>query len=292
MNGFRIGLASLAAGALIFGGALAATAAQEGDAQVRVVHASPDAPAVDVFVNGDRAIENLAFGEATDLIPLPAGEYDVAVAPTGAPIEDAVITATLALEADAAYNVAATGTIAEGTLGPQVYPIDVAPLADGQARVRAVHASPDAPAVDVAVAGGPVLFSSVEFPNASDYADVDAGTYDLEVRPAGTADVALALDGVQLDAGTVYDVFAIGTLADGTLQALPLAATPSGVGAAELPSTTEAARAAAGEAPHTVPDSGIGTAFSDGGTSWLALAAAVVAIGAGAMAFRGRFAGR
>jgi hypothetical protein len=292
MRSLRNVLASLAVAGLVFGGSLVPANAQEDDAQVRVVHASPDAPAVDVFVNGDRAIENLSFGEATDLIALPAGEYDVAVAPTGAPIEDAVISATLPLEAEAAYAVAATGTIADGTLGPQVYPIDVAPLADGQARVRAIHASPDAPAVDVAVAGGPVLFSNVEFPNATDYAEVDAGTYDLEVRPAGTEDVALALDGVQLDSGTIYDVFAIGTLADGTLQALPLTAVPSGVGAGELPASTEAAPAAAGDAPHTMPDSGIGTAFSAGGTSWMALAAAVLASAAGALALRGRFASR
>lgn len=286
MGRLRVGMVSMALGALLVGGIASPAAAQDEDAQVRVVHASPDAPAVDVFVNGDRAIENLAFGEATDLIPLPAGEYDVAVAPTGATIEDAVINATLPLEAGAAYNVAATGTIADGTLGPQVYPIDVSPLEEGKARVRAIHASPDAPAVDVAVAGGPVLFSDVEFPNATDFAAVDAGTYDLEVRPAGTEDVALALDGVQFDAGTIYDVFAIGTLADGTLQALPLTATPSGVGAGAT------AAAAPAEAPHTMPDSGVGTMLGDGGTPWLAVAAAAAALVAGSFALRGRFASR
>jgi hypothetical protein len=256
---------------------------------VRVVHMSPDAPAVDVLVNGRPAITNLAFKEASAYASLPGGTYDVAVTPAGQN-NTVVLAAPLPVTAGQDVTVVAVGRLAE--IGVLALIDDNTAPAAGNAKVRFVHASPDAPAVDVAVAGGPVLFSSVEFPNASDYADVDAGTYDLEVRPAGTEDVALALDGVQLDAGTVYDVFAIGTLADGTLQALPLAATPSGVGAAELPSTTEAAPAAAGEAPHTMPDSGIGTAFSDGGTSWLALAAAVVAIGAGAMAFRGRFAGR
>jgi hypothetical protein len=35
-------------------------------APLRVVHASPDAPAVDVWLNGSLAISNLAFGEATE----------------------------------------------------------------------------------------------------------------------------------------------------------------------------------------------------------------------------------
>jgi hypothetical protein len=70
------------------------------------------------------------------------------------------------------------------------------------------------------VTGGDVLIPGLEFPNASDELVVPAGSYDLEVRPAGTTDVALALPGVVLEAGMTYDVFAIGTLADGTLTVL------------------------------------------------------------------------
>ncbi|HEV2128529.1 MAG TPA: DUF4397 domain-containing protein [Thermomicrobiales bacterium] len=88
-----------------------------------------------------------------------------------------------------------------------------------------IHASPDAPAVDIAVADGDVLIESLEFPNASDYLEVPAGTYDLEVCPAGTTDVALDLPGVELEAGMVYDVFAIGQLADETLTVLIVPAT-------------------------------------------------------------------
>jgi hypothetical protein len=44
------------------------------EAKVRVVHASPDAPAVDVWVNGQVAISGLAFGEATDYVALAGGD--------------------------------------------------------------------------------------------------------------------------------------------------------------------------------------------------------------------------
>ena len=37
------------------------------DARVRVVHASPDAPAVDVLVEGTRALTNVDFGEVTEM---------------------------------------------------------------------------------------------------------------------------------------------------------------------------------------------------------------------------------
>lgn len=153
---------------------LNAATAHADEAQVRVVHASPDAPAVDIYVNGEVAIEGLEFGSASDPTMLPAGEYQVQVAPAGTSADAAVIDATLTLEGGIAYDVAAVGLLSE--IQAQVYTLDLSTIDDGKARVRAVHASPDVPAVGVAVADGPVLFQGAEFPNAIDCADVDAGT--------------------------------------------------------------------------------------------------------------------
>ena len=197
-----------------------AASAQSDNAWVRIVHASPDAPAVDVWVNGEVAISGLAFGEATDYIELPGGDYDVAVTPAGAGAEDAVIEATLTLENGAAYTVAAVGELA--MIEPLVLQDNLAAPAEGMAHVRVVHAAPDAPAVDVAVADGPVLIEGLAFKSASDYLPVEAMTYDLEVRPAGTEDVAIDVAGFNAEAGTVYTVMAIGLAGDGSLSVLPL----------------------------------------------------------------------
>ena len=83
--------------------------------------------------------------------------------------------------------------------------------------MRFVHTSADAPDVDVAVTAGPVLFGDVPFRGASSYANVDSGSYDLEVRVAGTETVALPLP-EWTERGTNYTVFAIGLLADGSLK--------------------------------------------------------------------------
>ena len=113
--------------------------------------------------------------------------------------------------------------------------------------------------------------------DAADFVEVAAGTYDLEVRPAGT----------------VYDVFAIGTLADGTLQALPLTAPASGVGA-ELPAVTEAQGAvdAAGEAVHIMPHTDIGADLASGWANWLAILSTLIAAVMGTLALRFRFSSR
>jgi hypothetical protein len=190
----------------------------ETDACVNVIHASPDAPAVDIWVNGEVALSGVAFGDFSGWIALPAGEYQIQVTPAGAGPESVVIDASVAIESGTAYHIAATGFVAE--IAPQIYQADLSQAADGSARVRVIHTSPDAPAVDIAIAGGDVIIPALEFPYASDFLEVPAGTYDLDVRAAGTTDVALSLPGVTLDAGMAYDVFAIGQLSDGSLTVL------------------------------------------------------------------------
>ena len=186
---------------------------------VRVVHLSPDAPPVDILVNGQPAITGLAFPMASEYAALPADTYAVAVTPAGAN-DQVVLEAQLPVTADADATVVAVGRLA--ALELLVLADDNAAPAPGMAKVRVVHAAPDAPAVDIAVAGGPVLFADIAFKQDGGYAMVPAGTYDLEVRVAGTETVALALPGVTLGDGQIVTVFAAGLLADGSLTAIPV----------------------------------------------------------------------
>ena len=187
-------------------------------ANVRVAHASPDAPAVDVLVNDSAAFSNLTFAGVTAYANLLADTYNIKVVPTGA-TTPVVIEADLPLAASTDYTVAAVNNLA--SIEALVFVDDNSAPAAGKAHVRFIHLSLDAPAVDVAVTSGPVLFSNVAFKEASSYLPVDAGTYDLEVRLAGTSTVVLAVPGVTLQDGKVYTVFAEG-LAAGTpaLQAV------------------------------------------------------------------------
>jgi hypothetical protein len=175
-------------------------------ANVRVIHASPDAPAVDVFVNDGLAFSNLGFTGITGYAGLPAATYDIKVTPFGDP-STVVIEADLGLMAGTDYSVLAVNTLAN--IEPLVL-IGDNTLDPDAARVRFVHASPDAPAVDIAVAGGPVLFSNIAFTEVGDYLSVPGGSYDLEVRLAGQDTVVLDLPGIALMDGTVYTVFAMG----------------------------------------------------------------------------------
>ena len=189
----------------------AASAQTANEARIRVLHASPDAPAVDIFLDGQKAVTNLAFDSITDYVNVPAGEHTVKV--FAAPSDGngtAVIDATVTLSASTDYTIAAVGKLSE--IAPLVLMDDNKAPAEGQAKLRFVHASPDAPAVDIFAEGAGVVVPNAAFKDASGYLNLAAGTYNLQVRAAGTETVALNLPGITLEKGNVYTAFAVGLL--------------------------------------------------------------------------------
>jgi hypothetical protein len=129
-----------------------------------------------------------------------------------------VINADLALSKDQNYSVFAIDSVSK--ISALVLTDDLTAPASGKAHVRFVHLSPNAPAVDVALTGGAVVFGNKAFKDYTAFTPLDAGTYNLEVRVAGTSTVALPLPGITLQAGKIYTVFAKGFLGGTGSEAL------------------------------------------------------------------------
>ena len=129
--------------------------------------------------------------------------------------------------------------------------------------MRVIHFSADAPAVDVAVTGtapADAVVKNLAYPTATGYLDLPAGTYDLEIRLAGTTTVALPLPDVAIADCKAYSVFAVGSAAspavggnalqvvaavDATATATVPAAPPTDVAPTVSPSAADAGPAAA-----------------------------------------------
>jgi hypothetical protein len=184
--------------------------------RVMAVHASPDAPAVDLLVDGSVAGSGLAFPSNTAYLAVSSGTRNLKVNVGGT--TTTVVDANLPVAAGASYTVFATDSVTR--IAPLVLTDDLATPASGKAHVRFVHLSPNAPAVDVAVQGGGVLFGNRAFKQFTSFTPVDAGTYDLEVRLAGTGTVVLPLPGIALAPGKIYTVFARGFVGAAGAQAL------------------------------------------------------------------------
>jgi len=90
----------------------------EGDEQattyVRVVHASPDAPAVDVRVENETVLSNVSFGDVSDYLELESGTYNVSIV-TADEDETVVLDTNVTFEPRTVTTLAASGEISEDT---------------------------------------------------------------------------------------------------------------------------------------------------------------------------------
>ncbi|MBW3633079.1 MAG: DUF4397 domain-containing protein [Chloroflexi bacterium] len=194
-----------------------------GDACLRFVHASPDAPPVDVYLNDAIISQNLGFGTATTYVAVPSGEgRDVRVVATGSPVEGAVIDTPLDFEPGQAYEMLIAGTGED--LDLTVTGTDLRPVPEGQARLRVIHASPDLGGVDIGLPPVETLFEGINFGEATNYVVIDAGTYPIEIRPTGEdLMVALRTD-ASIEEGMSYDLVVLGRPANRSLRFLALRA--------------------------------------------------------------------
>ena len=181
-------------------------------AQLRVVHASPDAPNVDVLLDNAPVLTNVAYKAASSYLEVPSGSRNLKVRATGT--STVVIDQNGTLGQGGFYTVLATGRVA--SIAPLVLTDDQTSPASGNIRLRLVHASPTAGNVDIYVtapsadiATATPTLANVPFRAASGYLEVPAGTYRVRIAPVGTKTVAIDVNNVALVAGQVRTAVAV-----------------------------------------------------------------------------------
>lgn len=167
-------------------------------AKVRIVHnaADPAAAQVDVYVNGEKKVNDFAFRTSTPTLELSAGEaYEIGIAPgTSNSAADTLKSFTVTLP-EGNYVVFANGVIQQGfaanpsgeSIGFTIYPlagIRDAAIDSNNIDVIVFHGATDAPAVDVRV-GGNNLVSALAYGKNSAYISVPAQNYVVGIAPAG-----------------------------------------------------------------------------------------------------------
>ena len=178
------------------------------NALVRVLHAAPGAPHVDVYVNGTRILADFPYKKSTDYLPLPEGTYQIDIYPAGDKVNN-VISRKVEVKNGKYYTLAAYG---QGK-NLKLLAFEDNPYTNkGESKIRVVHLSPDSPAVDVAVRNGDVAFRNINPRKASDYLHVTPMELDLDVRAAGSSQTVKSLPRIRLQPDTAYTVFIIGLL--------------------------------------------------------------------------------
>lgn len=191
---------------------------------VQVVHAASGVPAVDLYVTEPGAdlasatpLMNLAYKASTDVLNIPAGEYQVRLA-----VGDSVAfdSGTISLAANSNLTIAAISTGDSNSTSPvKLLVLDgsgssIIEDMGSQAEVRVGHLVDGAPIVDVNVNGaafGPL--ADLAFKEIRGYLDLDAGAYDIDVYVDGTTtNPIIDVDGLMVAGGMDYSVYAVGVV--------------------------------------------------------------------------------
>lgn len=191
---------------------------------VQVVHVASGVPAVDLYVTEPGAdlasatpLINLAYKASTDVLNIPAGEYQVRLA-----VGDSVAfdSGTISLAANSNLTIAAIGTGDSNSTSPvKLLVLDgsgssIIEDMGSQAEVRVGHLVDGAPIVDVNVNGaafGPL--ADLAFKEIRGYLGLDAGAYDFDVYVDGTTiNPIIDVDGLMVVGGMDYSVYAVGVV--------------------------------------------------------------------------------
>ncbi|WP_191621154.1 DUF4397 domain-containing protein [Marinihelvus fidelis] len=104
--------------------------------------------------------------------------------------------------------------------------LGVSGMAFGQARVTVAHFAPFADSLDATsvsvVLNGTTALEDVKFKDFTDYIELDAGDYTIDIVPTGAADPAITADFTLTD-GMDYTVFATGNGSNQPLELMALA---------------------------------------------------------------------
>jgi hypothetical protein len=180
-------------------------------AYARILHAVPDAPAVDVYVNGNLIAKHLPYKQFTDYFLVSPGEYRIEVFTTGKR-ESLAASACLHICPCSAVTIAVNGVLCDvGLIAiPEVYDVNRQIRRPRKAYFRSVNLSPNAPPLDITLTDGVRLFRNVRYKAHTRYIILDPGTYTLQVKPAGSNQMGLTVPNVVLERGRAYSIYAVG----------------------------------------------------------------------------------
>ena len=177
-------------------------ASADNSGKLRMGYFSSDAPAVDFYVDGQKAWSDIGYKTVSQYINVTAGNHTITVRTAGQPNSAPLAEGQQSIDANSFFTGIAAGKISQQKVA--FYPDSLSTPAAGKSMVRFIHLAPEVPGVDVRVVNGPTLFTNIAFLGSSQYAAVDAGTYNLALYPTGASSPTLfTANGVEIPPGVI-----------------------------------------------------------------------------------------
>ncbi len=166
-------------------------------AYLRFAHFSPDAPAVDIYVDGSLAVRSLTYPGVSQWIALEPGTHSISVSDSGNSMDKAVLGPTdVSVSAGTWQTAAVIGSSGNNSLNAVLIAEDYNDLLPGTAGFTFFNAVEGSPAVNVS-RDDVVYFAQIGYPAemGSGYSSslrVDAGQFDVSVTAADDPTTTLA----------------------------------------------------------------------------------------------------
>ncbi|MEQ8677437.1 MAG: DUF4397 domain-containing protein [Aggregatilineales bacterium] len=173
---------------------------------VRITHAVPGAPDVDVYADDTLIVPALTFAESTVHLALPAGTYSAELRAAGT--DNVLLTADLTVETGVAVTVAAVGTPEEVEVS--VFVDDISGVTAEMATLNVINTIPGDSEVTVSLDSGETIVEGLAFGNTSGAVAIEPNNQPISVTfMIDGQSATLELDAQTLYGGVYYDVIAV-----------------------------------------------------------------------------------
>lgn len=171
---------------------------------IRFFNASPNSPALDIYVNNNLLVKSLPYGEFSLYFPASSGNYNIKVYTAGNNTNP-LIDADLYIAPNTISNLAIVGN--NPNLSLYTIPEPVTAQNFGRPCIRFVNLAPDSPALDLNLSTGTKVFNNVTYKKITDYACLPSGTYTFTINETGLTNAIVSIPNITLSPNTYYTMY-------------------------------------------------------------------------------------
>jgi hypothetical protein len=186
-------------------------AKERDNALVRFIHAIPGQRAVDAWVDDSKPFTKIEYKLVTAYQEVPGERHTLRVRPTGEDAAQPLLESRESFADGKHYTIIALPGSFQTSPALRVIDDHLTAPSSGKAKVRVIHASPDAGEVEIFAQGkNEALFDDVRPNSESGYREVDPMAGAIEVRPRGQRNAVLTMPGLKLEANKIYTIILTG----------------------------------------------------------------------------------
>jgi len=175
----------------------------------RIFHAHPNVPNIDIYLNDKIIAENLPYNSYSDYFPMCCDDYKLSIKINGSQSPPMVVDLLTVNESEM-QTLSLVKTEEKAGLLKNIDDSNVS--GEDTSMLRFIHLSPDAPAADLTLPDGTIIFENISYQESTPYLSVPSSSYTLRMREAGTPNVLLTVSDLILQGEKSYSLNATGLL--------------------------------------------------------------------------------